>query len=85
MISYRPFWETLERSGETQYSLIHKRGVSPSAINRLKHNKNLQMETIDKLCHILNCQVEDIMEHIPDESGIDWEKTIKRTKPKKDK
>ena len=63
MISYKPFWETLEKSNETQYTLIHNHNISGTIIHRLKHNKNLQTDTIAKLCEIFNCDVSDIMEY----------------------
>ena len=37
-------------------------------LDRLRHNKNIEVNTIDKLCNILKCRVEDIMEHVPDEN-----------------
>ncbi|MFR2381117.1 MULTISPECIES: helix-turn-helix domain-containing protein [Bacillota] len=33
-------------------------------MNRLKHNKNVEINTIDKLCNILHCRVEDIMDNL---------------------
>lgn len=52
----------------TQYALYTQYNVNRSQINRLRQNKNVEVNTIDKLCNILNCRVEDIMEHIPDDN-----------------
>ena len=41
-----------------------------SLLDRLRHNKNIEINTIDRLCNILHCRVEDIMEHIPDDNGF---------------
>lgn len=66
MIRYDRLWETMREKGITQYDLYTHYNVNRSQIDRLRHNKNVEVNTIDKLCNILQCKVEDIMEHIPD-------------------
>lgn len=68
MISYDPFWETLERSTESTYSLITRHRFSSSTINRLRKNKPISTVTLNDLCRILQCRVEDILLYIEDES-----------------
>ena len=63
MITYKPFWETLKKSPETTYTLIHKHQISSATIDRLRKDKPLSTITIDDLCHILNCQVGEIAVH----------------------
>ena len=65
MISYKPFWKTLEASQETTYTLITKHSVSSSTINRLRQGDGLTTLTLNDLCRILNCKIEDILEYIP--------------------
>lgn len=65
MISYRPFWNTLELSNETTYTLIHKHNLSSATIDKLRHNKPLTTTTINDLCRILDCTVQDILLYIP--------------------
>lgn len=67
MITYKPFWETLKKSPETTYTLIHKHQISSATIDRLRKDKPLSTITIDDLCHILNCQVGEITAYIPPE------------------
>ena len=67
MIKYDRLWITMKERGITQYDLYTHHNISRSQINRLKHNKNVEVDTINKLCTILQCRVEDIMEHFPDE------------------
>lgn len=67
MIRYDRLWQTMKDRGVTQYDLYTHHGVNRSRINRLRHNKNVEVNTIDRLCDILRCRVEDIMEHIPDD------------------
>ena len=65
MISYRPFWKTLNSSGETTYTLIKNHRVSSSTIDKLRNNKPLNTTTIIVLCRILGGQIEDVLEYIP--------------------
>lgn len=68
MIRYDRLWLTMKKKGITQYDLYTHYNINRSQINRLKHNKNVEVNTIDKLCNILRCSVEDIMEHIQDDN-----------------
>lgn len=68
MIVYDRLWATMKSRGITQYDLYTYYNVNRSQLDRLRHNKNVEVNTIDKLCNILHCNVEDIMEHIPDEN-----------------
>lgn len=66
MISYRPFWVTLQKSSETTYTLINKHNINPTTINRLRNNKPVTTTTLNDLCTILNCPLDNIAEFIPD-------------------
>lgn len=68
MIKYDRLWNTMKQRGISQYDLYTHYNFNRSQINRLKHNRNVEVHTIDRLCNILNCKVEDIMEHFPDEN-----------------
>ena len=65
MIRYDRLWATMKDRGITQYDLYTHHNVKRSLLDRLRHNRNVEMNTIDRLCNILQCQVEDIMEHVP--------------------
>lgn len=68
MIKYDRLWETMKDRGITQYALYTRHNVNRSQLDRLRQNKNVEVNTIDKLCNILNCRVEEIMEHFPDDN-----------------
>ena len=68
MIKYERLWKTMKEKNITQYDLYTKYNVNRSQLDRLRHNKNVQVNTIDKLCNILHCHVEDIMEHFEDDN-----------------
>lgn len=61
MISYKPFWETLNKRDMSTYDLIYHQGLSANTIHRIRHNKPITTSTIDELCSILNCSVADII------------------------
>ena len=71
MIKYDRLWITMKEKNITQYDLYTKYYINRSLLNRLRHNKNIEVNTIDKLCNILHCKVEDIMEHFEDDN-IFW-------------
>lgn len=64
MISYRPFWQTLQASSESTYTLIKNHHISSSTIDKLRRDKPVNTTTINDLCRILECRVENIMEYI---------------------
>ena len=57
-----------ETAGITQYDLYTHHNINRSVLDRLRKNKNVEINTIDRLCNILKCRVEDIMEHIHDDN-----------------
>ncbi len=68
MIKFDRLWQTMSEKNITQYDLYTHYHINRSQINRLKHNKNVEVNTIDRLCNILKCRVEDIMEHVDDDN-----------------
>ncbi len=67
MISYKPFFRTLEKKGITSYRLM-KMGFPRSTYYAIKHGDNISSHTVNQLCRILKCNVSDIMEYIEDSS-----------------
>ncbi len=67
MISYRPFWNTLNNSKETTYTLIHHHHVSSAIIDKLRKDKPMNTTTLNDLCKILGCRIEEIVEYVPSE------------------
>ena len=67
MIEYSPFWNTLNHSKESTYTLINVHHISSSTIDRIRKNKPITTTTIDDLCKILCCNVEDILQFVPSE------------------
>lgn len=70
MIKYDKLRETMKEKGITQYALYTTYNINRSQLDRLRRNKNVQVNTIDRLCNILHCRVEDIMEHFDDDNAF---------------
>jgi DNA-binding Xre family transcriptional regulator len=68
LISYRPFWKTLDQSPETTYTLINKYHISSATIDKLRKDKPMNTTTLNDLCRILDCRLEDIACYIPCDS-----------------
>lgn len=65
-ISYRKLFELMEIKGIKKFDL-RKNGFSPTIVDRLVKNNNVNTSTIIELCKLLDCQPADIMEYVPDE------------------
>ncbi|MBO5070915.1 MAG: helix-turn-helix transcriptional regulator [Roseburia sp.] len=67
MIDFGPFWQTLQTSDETTYTLINRHHISSATIDKLRKNKPITTTTINDLCRILKCNIQDIATYIPSE------------------
>lgn len=66
MMSYAPFWKTIEKCKVSQYALIEKHNISANTLRRMKQGKYLTLRTVEDFCKILDCTIQDIVEYIPD-------------------
>jgi len=67
MITYTPFYRTLQKKNMTEYQLIFKHGFSANILHRMKHGEAISTKTLDTLCFILDCKVSDVLEYVEDE------------------
>lgn len=64
-VSYEKLFKLMETK-EIKKVDLRKSGLSPTIVDRLVKNSNVNTSTIIELCKILDCQPGDIMEYIPD-------------------
>lgn len=78
-ISYNKLFQLMESKGIKKVDL-RKSGLSPTIVDRLVKNTNVNTSTIVELCKLLDCQPGDILEYIPDEENaeenMDWNRRI---------
>ena len=60
MLDYTPMWETMERKGISQYSLL-KAGLDNKTLDGIKKGKNITLLTLERICMILNCTPNEIV------------------------
>ncbi len=58
MMSFEPLWKTMKAKNVSCYALIFKHNFSWGLIDKLKHDRNVTLETVKRLCRIL--------------AGLDW-------------
>lgn len=69
-IIYIKLFALIKEQGKTEYYL-RKNGISPSILDKLKHQKGgLDARTIEKLCALLECQPGDIMEYVEESERL---------------
>lgn len=64
MISYAPFWKTLECKNLTQYQLIHEYNFSTGTLDALRKNKSITLNTLHDICDMIDCDISDVVEFI---------------------
>ena len=71
-ISYKKLFALMESKGIKKFDL-RKSGLSPTIVDRLVKNNNVNTSTIIELCKLLDCQPGDILEYVPDDNINDRE------------
>lgn len=61
MMDFEPLWQTMKRKNVSCYALINKYGVSRGMVDKLKHNRNVTLQTVERLCEILDCEIQDVV------------------------
>ena len=67
VVSYKKLFKLMNERGIKKFDL-RKNGISPTTVNRLVKNDDVNISTIIKLCEFLDCQPGDIMECIKERS-----------------
>ena len=70
MISYDPFFDTMNKKDLNQTDLLKRAGFSNATFSAMKHGEYVNLHTLETLCRLLGCNIEDIVKVIPED---DWE------------
>ena len=68
VLDYSPMWDTMQRRGISQYSLL-KAGIDNKTLDSIKKGKNLTLLTLEKICTILECTPNDVVRFVKDSSN----------------
>ena len=60
VLDYSPMWETMQRKGISQYSLL-KAGIDNKTLDSIKKGKNLTLLTVEKICDVLDCTPNEVV------------------------
>ena len=62
IISYKKLWKLLIDRDLKKKDLREMAGISPSTIEKLGRNENINTEVLIKICRALDCDLKEIME-----------------------
>ena len=71
IISYSPFWKTLQKKGITQYKLINEFGFSTGTLDSLSKNDSITLNTLEDICKMLDCEMWDVVKFVKDKENND--------------
>ena len=71
IISYSPFWKTLQKKGITQYKLINEFGFSTGKLDSLRKNDSITLNTLEDICKMLDCEMWDVVKFVKDKENND--------------
>ncbi len=63
MLDYSPMWDTMQRKGISQYSLL-KAGIDNKTLDSIKKGKNLTLLTVEKICAVLDCTPNEVVQFV---------------------
>lgn len=69
-INYDKLFSLMETKGIKKFDL-RKAGISPTIVDRLVKNSDVNTSTISRLCKLLDCQPGDIMEYTEEDHTHD--------------
>ena len=66
--SYNPLWKILIDRGMSKTQLRLQLGISTATLAKLSKDEYVSMTVLNQICSLLDCRIEDIIEHIPNET-----------------
>ena len=69
-VSYKKLFHLMIEKDISNVELQRRSGFSGNILTRLKRNNYVSLESVETICKVLDCKVDDILEFIPDEEGV---------------
>ena len=76
-ITYNNLWHMLIDRGMTKTELRQAAGISSGTLAKLSKCEDVNTVTLGRICKVLKCDVGDIMSFVPDEDGVEKNRSIK--------
>lgn len=70
-VSYKRLWKLLIDKDMKKKELCQKAGISSSSLTKMGKGGHVTTEVLAKICTALDCTVDDIMEIIPGDEGVE--------------
>lgn len=68
--SYKKLFKLMIDRNMKKKDLRELASIGNSTMSKLANDENVTMEVIVKICNALNCKIDDIVDIIPDEEGV---------------
>ncbi len=70
-VSYDRLWKLLIDKKMKKTDLISQAQVSSNVVAKMGKEEPLSLESIGKICALFHCSVDDILEIIPEDKGME--------------
>ena len=69
-VTYKKLQHLLIDKDMTIADLQKQAGYSANISTRIRNDTYISLESIEKICRVLNCKIDDIVEIVPNEEGV---------------
>ena len=69
-MNYNKLWKVLIDRNMMKKDLIQLAGISTNAMAKMGKGGDVSTQVLRKICAALDCKIEDIVEIVPEESGL---------------
>lgn len=70
-VSYKKLFHMLIDRNMTAAELQKEAGYSANISTRMRRDEYVSLESMEKICRVLNCKVDDIVDFVPEEKGVE--------------
>lgn len=70
MFSYKPLLRLLLEKNMSKTELREMTGMGMNTLAKIGKDEPISMATLNDICRVLDCRIEDVIEYLPDEDGM---------------
>ncbi|KMY50537.1 helix-turn-helix domain-containing protein [Peribacillus loiseleuriae] len=68
MFTYAPLMATIHRKGMKKTDLVNNGVLTSATLAKIGKDELVAMSVLDKICNELECRIEEVVEHVKDDS-----------------